>query len=138
MCVPAHAHAITCVSGNSMVICNAFCKFFYQNWKQLMFFQKIFWNQKHVTNQFKQEKLFCHVIVKNYLCNTSWKFLIKIQSTWRHEIKEQSPQLILLYHSRTVRSSHWSYCIRKLFLKTLQYPQETPVLEPNFEKVADL
>ena len=85
-----------------------------------------------------RKKLFCHVIVKNYLCNISWKFLIKIESTWRCEIKEQSPQLTLLYHGRTVRSSHWSYCIRKLFLKTLQYPQETPVLESNFKKVADL
>ena len=54
------------------------------------------------------------------------------------DIKEQSPQLTLLYHGRNVRSNHWSCCIRKLFLKTLQYPQETPVLESDFKKVADI
>ena len=47
-------------------------------------------------------------------------------------------QLTLLYRSRTVRSSHRRYCIRKLFLKILQYLQEAPVLESIFEKVADL
>ena len=77
-----------------------------------------------------RKKLFCHVIVKNYLCNVSWKFLIKIESTWRREIKEQAPQLTLLYRGRTVRSSHQKCCIFKnfailrlcwsLFLKKLQ------------------
>ena len=85
-----------------------------------------------------RKKLFCHEVVKNYLCNVSWKFLIKIESTWRREIKEQAPQLTLLYRGRTVRSSHRRCCIRKLFLKILQYPQETPVLESIFKKVADL
>ena len=28
-----------------------------------------------------KKKLFCHVIVRNYLCNVSWKFLIKIENT---------------------------------------------------------
>ena len=32
------------------------------------------------------KKLFCHVIVKSYLRNVSWRFLIKIESTWRPEI----------------------------------------------------
>ena len=53
-------------------------------------------------------------------------------------MKEQAPQLTLLYRSRTVRSSHRRCCIRKLFLKILQYPQETPVLESLFKNVADL
>ena len=44
------------------------------------------------------KKLFYTVIVKNYLCNVSWRFLIKIESTWRCEIKEQA-----LYCS-------WLYC----------------------------
>ena len=66
------------------------------------------------------------------------KVFIKIESTWRHEIKEQAPQLTLLYHGRTVTSSHPRYCIRKLFLKILQYSQKTPVLESIFKKVADL
>ena len=39
---------------------------------------------------------------------------------------------------RTVRSSHWTCFIGKIFLKILQYPQETPVLESIFKKVADL
>ena len=73
-----------------------------------------------------KKKLFCHdVIVKNYLRNVLWKFLIKVESTWRHKIKEQSPQLTLLYRDRTVGSSHGRCCIRKLFLKTLFL--ETPV-----------
>ena len=28
-----------------------------------------------------KKKLFCHVIVRNCLCNVSWKFLIKIENT---------------------------------------------------------
>ena len=77
-----------------------------------------------------RKKLFCHVIVKNYLCNVLCKFFIKIESTWRREIKEQTPQLTLLYRGRTIRSSHRRCSIRELFLKILQYPQEAPVLEP--------
>ena len=85
-----------------------------------------------------RKKLFCHVIVKNYLCNVLCKFLIKIESTWRREIKEQASHLTLLYCGRTVRSSHRRCSIKKLFLKILQYPQETPVLEFLFKKVAGL
>ena len=54
------------------------------------------------------------------------------------EIKEQAPQLTLLYGGRTVRSSRRRCCIRKLFLKILQYPQETPMLDSIFQKVAEL
>ena len=65
---------------------------------------------------------------------------------WRWEIKEQSPPLTLLYCGRTVRSSHQRCCIRKLlqppkvkpFIKILQYPLETSVLESIFKKVPDL
>ena len=64
-----------------------------------------------------KKKLFCHVIVKKYLSNVPCKFLIKIESTWR---REQALQLTLLYHGRTVRSSHWRCCVRKLFLKMLE------------------
>ena len=67
------------------------------------------------------KKLICHVIVKSYSSNYLWKFLIKIESTWRRKIKEQAPQLALPHRGRTVRSSHWRCCIRKLFLKILQY-----------------
>ena len=85
-----------------------------------------------------REKWFCHMIVNNHLCNVSRKFFIKIEITWRRENKEQAPQLTLLYRGRTVRSGHWRCCIRKLFFKILQYPQETLVLESVFENVADL
>ena len=82
-----------------------------------------------------RKKLFCHMIVKNYLHNVLCKFLIKIENTWR-KIKERTPQLTLLHHGGTVRSSHWRCSIRKLFLKIMQYPQETPV--SIFKTVADL
>ena len=51
------------------------------------------------------------------MSSVSWKFLIKIASTWRREIKEQAPQMTLLYRDRTFRSSHRRCCIRKLLLK---------------------
>ena len=85
-----------------------------------------------------RKKLFCQVIVKNYLSNVSWTFLIKTKSKWRYEIKKQAPKLTFLYRDRTVRSSHRRCCIRKLFLKYLQYPQETPVLESIFKRFVDL
>ena len=85
-----------------------------------------------------KKKLFCHVIVKNYMCNILQKFFIKIESTWMCKIKKQTPQLTLCYCGRTVRSSQQRCCIRKLFFKTLQYPQKTPVLESIFKKFADL
>ena len=85
-----------------------------------------------------RQKLFCHVIGKNYLVNVSCKFLIKIERTWRREIKEWTPLLTLLHRCRTVRSSHQRCSIRKLFLKILKHPQETTVLESVFKKVADL
>ena len=92
---------------------------FHQNWKQL-FFQNIFWNRKHVINQ-ARKKVFCHLIVKNYLCNVLCKLLIKIERTWRREIKEQAPTLTLLYCGRTPRRRRWSALWKKMFLKISQY-----------------
>ena len=95
-----------------------------------MFFQNILKSKPCDQSIQARKKLFYHMIVKNYLCsNVSWKFLINIESTWRHEIKEQAPQLTLLYCGRTVISSYQRCCTRRPFLKMLQYPQETPVLE---------
>ena len=83
--------------------------------------------------------LFCHVIVKNYLCNVLCKlFLIKIESKWRWESKKQTPQLTLLYCDRTVRSSQRRCSVKKQFLKMSQYPKETPVLESLLRTVAGL
>ena len=52
-----------------------------------------------------RNKLFCQVMVKKYLSNVLLKILNKIKSTWRREIKEQAPQLTLLYRSGTVRTA---------------------------------
>ena len=38
-----------------------------------------------------RKKLFCHMIVKDYLCNALRKFLVKFESTWRREIKQETP-----------------------------------------------
>ena len=75
-----------------------------------------------------RKKLFCHVILKNYLSNSLCNFLIKIESTWRREIKVTTPQVTLLYYGRTARSIHRKCTIKKLLLKISQYPQEKPVL----------
>ena len=52
--------------------------------------------------------------------------------------KSNNKQLTLLYCDRTVRSSHRRCSIKKMFLKISQYPQEAPVLESLFKKVAAL
>ena len=52
-------------------------------------------------------------------------------------MKEQIPQITLLYRDRTVRRSHRSCSIRKLLLRISQYPHEAPVFESIFKKVAD-
>ena len=109
-------------------LCNALCKFSSKPKAINVFPKHILKSKAHDKVTQARKKMICHVILKNYLNNVLWKFLIKIESTWRLEIKEQLPQLALLCHVRTVRSRHWWYCIRKLFLKILQYPQETPVL----------
>ena len=38
-----------------------------------------------------RKELLCQVEVKNYLHNVLRRFLIKTESTWRREIKEQTP-----------------------------------------------
>ena len=48
------------------------------------------------------------------------------------------PQLTSLYSGGTVRSNHWRFSLEKLFLKSSQYPQETPVLEVLFKNAAGL
>ena len=54
----------------------------------------------------------------------------------RHQ--RTGPPIDLPYRSRTARNSHRRCSIRMLFLKILQYPQETSVLESIFKKVAEL
>ena len=122
-----------------IVVCATLCVSFSSKLKATNVFPKHILKSKPRDQSIQaRKKLFCHVIVKNYLCNVSREILIKIETTWRHEIKEQTPQLTLLYYGKTVRSSQRKCSLRKLFLKILQYPQETPVLESIFKKVADL
>ena len=122
------------------------------------FWKHILKSEAHDQSIQASKKWFYHIIIKNYLCNVSWRFLIKIESTWRYKMLEQAPppiwskskacegvksynrhpHLTLLYHGRTVRSSHRRCCIRKPFLKILQYLQETTVLEYIFKNVAGL
>ena len=55
------------------------------------------------------------------------RFMKVFDQNWMYvEARNQrtAPQQTLLYRGRTVRSSHRRCFIRKLFLKTLQYPQE--------------
>ena len=122
-----------------IVTCATLCLSFWSKSKAINVFPKHILKSKACdqSNQ-ARKKLICHVIVKNYSSNVSWKFLIKIESTRRRESKKQTPQLTLLYRGRTVISSHWRCGMRKLFLEILQYPQETPVLEAIFKNFADL
>ena len=46
--------------------------------------------------------------------------------------------LTSLYCGSTVRSSHQRFSLKKLFLKSLQYPQESPLLKSLFKNVACL
>ena len=56
-----------------------------------MFLQNILKSKAHDQSIQARKKVFCHGIVKNYLFNISWKFLIKIESTLRRKMKEQAP-----------------------------------------------
>ena len=116
-----------------IVTCATLCVSFSSKSKAINVFPKHILKLKaHYQSIQVRKKLFCHVIIKNYFWNVSWKFLIKSESTWRRVIQQQAPQLTLLYYGRTVRSSHRMCCIRK------QYPQGTPVLGSIFKKVGDL
>ena len=72
------------------------------------------------------KKLFCHVMVKNYLCNVSQKFLIKIKSTWTRKIPDNPADFTVPWKDC---QKHPPEVLHKkqLFLKILQYPQETSV-----------
>ena len=100
------------------VTCATLCLNFSSKLKAINVFPKHILKSKACDQSIQAtNKLFCHMIVKNYLSNISWKFLFKIETTWRRKIKEQAPQLTLLCFGRTVRSSQRTCCIRRLFLK---------------------
>ena len=79
-----------------------------------------------------KKKLFCHVIVKNYLCNVLCKILIKTENTWWRETKEQTLQLTLLYCGRAVRSSHRKCSINKAVPKIFAISTGNTCVEVSF------
>ena len=75
---------------HSYLSCTTLCLSFHQNRKQLIFFQNILKSKASDESNQARKKLFCHVLVKNYLRNVSWKFLIKIESTWKSKSRHPS------------------------------------------------
>ena len=105
-----------------IVICATLCVSFSSKSEATDVFPKHILNSQALYQSIQAcKKLFCHVIEENYLCHVLCTFLIKIESTWRCEIKEQSPQLTLLCCGRNVRSSHWKCSMKNLLLKISQY-----------------
>ena len=94
--------------------------------------KKVFW---HVINK---KEIILPRDTKELLVQLLCKVLIKIESMWMRQIKEQTTQLTMLFRERTVRSNHWRCSLKKMFLKIPEYPQETLVLESLFKKVAGL
>ena len=81
-----------------IIICAMFCEILSLKSKAAYVFPKHILKFK-ASDQSKQvrKKLFCHMIINNYLYNVLCKFLIKGESTWRHEIKAKTLLLTLLY-----------------------------------------
>ena len=98
-------------------------------------FSKTFWNSKHMHDQSIQSRqtLFCHVIVNSYLCNVLCKILI-IMRNQRAKIKEQTPQLTLLYQGRIFGSSHWSCSVKKQLIKNSPLSTGNTCVEVSFFK----
>ena len=66
------------------------------------------------------------MIVQNYLCNL--KIFDKNGKYVEAQNQTSNPADFTLL-GRTIKCSHRSCCTRVLFLKILQYPHDTPVLE---------
>ena len=82
---------------HDIVICARLCVSFSSKQKSTVFPKHILKSKVHDQSIQARKKLSCHVIVKNYLCNILCKFLIKIESTWRHKIKEQTANFTALW-----------------------------------------
>ena len=110
-----------------MIVKNYLCDVLFKfHWVKSVQKQSFFWSVfSRTRTEYGSEKT-------PYLDTFHAVFLIKTESTWRCKIKEQTPQLTLLYCGRTVRSSHQRCSIKKVVLKKI------PVLESLFEKVAGL
>ena len=92
-----------------IVTCATFCVSFSSKLKANVFPKHILKLKARDQSIQERKKLFCQVIVKNYLCN------VKVfDQNWKHvEARNQrtAPQLTLLYRDRTVRSSHQRCCL---------------------------
>ena len=90
-----------------VVICATLCVSFSSKSKATSVIPKRILKSK-ARNQSIQarKKLLCQVEVKNYLHSVLRRFLIKTKSTWRREIKEQTPQLNFLCSDMTVENSY--------------------------------
>ena len=71
-----------------ITICATLCVTFSSKSKSSDVFPKHIVKLKARGQSIQAKNLFCHAIVKNYLCKVLCKFLIKIESTWKREIKE--------------------------------------------------
>ena len=116
-----------------IAICATLCVSFWSKLKATNVFPKHILKSKARDQPIQaRKKLFCHVILKNYLCNVLCRFLIKIESTWRREIKEQAPQVTLLYCGGAVRSSHRMCTIKKTAFKYFAISTENTCVEVSF------
>ena len=100
-----------------------FVQVFHQYQKELIFFQNIFKLEARDLSIQGRKKLFCHVIIKDYLRNLLCNFLIKVGSTWKCKIKEQTPLLTLLYSGRTVLMVLCFMCLKVQGLHDSVKPQ---------------
>ena len=107
-----------------MILHSYLCKVLYMlssKSKEINVFPKYILESKardQVINQFKtKEEIALSRDSKEWLVQSFVLFLIKIGSTWRREIKEQTPKLTLLYRGRTIKNSHQRCSIEKAVLK---------------------
>ena len=77
------------------------------------------------------KKLFCHVIVKNYLCSVSWKFLIKIE---RGGTKSKNRHPSWLYCTVMELSEATPEVLYKLFLNNFAVSTENTCAGVYFSK----
>ena len=87
-----------------------------------------------MTNQLKQEKIVLSRDSKELFMQRFVKVFDQNSKQVEAQNQRTGTPADLLYRGRTVRSSHRRFCVRKSFLKILQYRQETPVLESIFKK----
>ena len=104
---PQSASKESLLTRDVTVICATFSVSFSSKSKATNVFPKHILNSKaHDYSIQLRKSLFCHVIIKNYLCNVLCKYMIKAKSTWRCKIKEQIPLLTLLHCRKTVSMVH--------------------------------